>query len=203
MKQESETKRKLLETAVELIWESSYGSVSVDDICTKAGVNKGSFYYAFKSKSELAVAAFERFWEAKRPRLDQIFSAQLSPLERLQTYCKLAVDDQTEKARAFGKVLGCPFCSLGGEQSTQDEQIRQKVEQMSTRMIKYLESLVRDFATDGMIETRDPAELARELYFYFVGVMMQAKIENNLMVLNQLYPGSLRILNVKQVAAAI
>jgi TetR/AcrR family transcriptional repressor of nem operon len=46
-----------------MIWESSYGSVSVDDICTKAGVNKGSFYYAFKSKSDLAVAAFERHWE--------------------------------------------------------------------------------------------------------------------------------------------
>jgi TetR/AcrR family transcriptional repressor of nem operon len=202
VKQESETKRKLLETAVELIWESSYGSVSVDDICTKAGVNKGSFYYAYKSKSDLAVAAFERFWEAKRPLLDQVFSTQVSPLERLKAYCKLAVDDQTEKARKFGKVLGCPFCSLGGEQSTQDENIRKKVEQMSTRMVKYLESLVRDFASEGLIETRDPAETARELYFYFIGVMMQAKIENNIKILDQLHHGALRILNVKQVAAA-
>ncbi len=64
MKQESETKRKILETAMELIWQSSYGSVSVDDICAKAGVNKGSFYYAFKSKAELAVAAYERHWGA-------------------------------------------------------------------------------------------------------------------------------------------
>jgi TetR/AcrR family transcriptional repressor of nem operon len=202
VKQESETKRKLLETAVELIWESSYGSVSVDDICTKAGVNKGSFYYAFKSKSDLAVAAAERFWETKRPRLDVIFSAQLSPLERLQTYCKLAVDDQTEKARQFGKVLGCPFCSLGSEQSTQDEHIRLKVEQMSARMMKYFESLVRDFIAEGLIEKGDPVELSRELYFYFIGVMTQAKIENNLKALHQLYPGSLRILNVKQVATA-
>src|SRR5471032_405500 len=76
VKQESETKRKLLATAMEMIWESSYGSVSVDDICTKAGVNKGSFYYAFKSKSDLAVAAFERYWEHKRPLLDQVFSSQ-------------------------------------------------------------------------------------------------------------------------------
>ena len=187
---------------MQLIWESSYGSVSVDDICTKAGVNKGSFYYAFKSKSELAIAAIERFWETKRPHLDQIFSAQLSPMERLQAYCRLGVNDQTEKARQFGKVLGCPFCALGSEQSTQDENIRQKVEQMSTRMMKYHESLVRDFVTAGLVETRDPAELARELYFYFIGVTMQAKIENNLKILDQLYPGALRILNVKQVAAA-
>ena len=60
MKPESASKTKLLETAIDMIWASSYGSVSVDDICAKAGVNKGSFYYAFKSKSDLAVAAFER-----------------------------------------------------------------------------------------------------------------------------------------------
>jgi TetR/AcrR family transcriptional repressor of nem operon len=48
MKPESSSKQKLLQTAMEMIWQSSYGSVSVDDICTQAGVNKGSFYYAFK-----------------------------------------------------------------------------------------------------------------------------------------------------------
>lgn len=39
----TKTKTRLLETANELIWKSSYGSVSVDDICTASGVNKGSF----------------------------------------------------------------------------------------------------------------------------------------------------------------
>jgi TetR/AcrR family transcriptional repressor of nem operon len=203
MKQESETKRKLLETAMELIWESSYGSVSVDDICTKAGVNKGSFYYAFKSKSDLAVAAFERYWEAKRPLLDQVFSSQLPPLERLKKYCTGIIHDQNEKYRSFGKVLGCPFCSLGGEQSTQDENIRMKVEQMSARMMKYYESLVRDLASEGLIETKDPRELGCELYFYVIGVLMQAKIENNLKSLDRLECGAFRLLNVKQVSAVV
>jgi TetR/AcrR family transcriptional repressor of nem operon len=201
MKQESETKRKLLETAMELIWESSYASVSVDDICTKAGVNKGSFYYAFKSKSELAVAAYERFWEAKRPLMDQVFSPQTPPLQRLETYCNLIIKDQTEKARSFGKVLGCPFCSLGSEQSTQDEDIRQKIEQMSERMMKYLESLVRDLAAEGLIESQDHHVLSRELYFYFIGVMMQAKIENNLKSYDRLQHGALRLLGIKAVSA--
>src|ERR1700733_3637009 len=96
-----------------MIWESSYGSVSVDDICSKAGVNKGSFYYAFKSKSDLAVAAFERHWEVKQPFMDKIFSTQLAPLERLANYCQAVINDQNEKYRSFGKVLGCPFCALG------------------------------------------------------------------------------------------
>jgi TetR/AcrR family transcriptional repressor of nem operon len=197
VKQESETKRKILETAMELIWESSYGSVSVDDICAKAGVNKGSFYYAFKSKAELAVAAFERHWEHKRPMLDQIFSAQTPPLERLNRYCQIIIDDQKEKYRTFGKMLGCPFCSLGSEISTQDETIRRKIEQMNGRLLKYLESLVRDLAADGLVEAKDPAELARELYSYVIGVLMQAKIENNPNGLDKLAQGAKRLLNVK------
>jgi TetR/AcrR family transcriptional repressor of nem operon len=202
MKPESETKRKLLETAVELIWQSSYGAVSVDDICTKAGVNKGSFYYAFKSKSDLAVAALERFWETKRPLMDQIFSPLVPPVERLKNYCDLIIEDQNEKYRAHGKVLGCPFCSLGGEQSTQDENIRKKIEQMSTRKLKYIESLVRDFAAEGSLETNDPAGLARELYFYCLGILMQAKIENNIKVFDQLHHGCIRILSLKQPVVA-
>ena len=202
MKQESESKRKLLETAVDMIWESSYGSVSVDDICTKAGVNKGSFYYAFKSKSDLAVAAFDRHWETKRPLLDRVFSPQLPPLQRLDEYCQAIISDQQAKYRSFGKMLGCPFCSIGSELGTQDENIRKKAEQITGKMLKYLESLVRDLAAAGLIESRDHNELAQEVSSYITGVLMQAKIENSPQHVNRLEHGILRLLGVKQAAAA-
>ena len=80
MRRENDTKEKLLTTALELIWENSYGSISVDDICSRAGVNKGSFYYAFKSKSDLAAAAFEDHWNKKRALMDGLFSPQTPPL---------------------------------------------------------------------------------------------------------------------------
>ena len=202
MKQESESRRKLLETAMQLIWESSYGSVSVDDICTKAGVNKGSFYYAFKSKSDLAVAAFERYWENKQPLLDKIFSPQIPPLERLDNYCQVIIKDQKEKYESFGKMLGCPFCSVGSELSTRDEKIRLKAEQMSRRMLKYIESLVRDLATAGHIEVKDTAELAQEIYSYTTGVLMLAKIENNVEHVERLQHGVMRLLGIKSLTLA-
>ena len=203
MRQESESKRKLLEAAMEMIWESSYGSVSVDDICTKAGVNKGSFYYAFKSKSDLAVAAFERHWENKQPLLDKIFSPQIPPLERLDDYCQLIIRDQKEKYESFGKMLGCPFCSVGSELSTRDEKIRLKAEQMSRRMLKYIESLVRDLAAAGYIEVKDTTELAQEIGSYITGVLMQAKIENSPSHVERLQHGVMRLLGIKTPAAAV
>jgi TetR/AcrR family transcriptional repressor of nem operon len=202
VKPESESKRKLLETAMEMIWESSYGSVSVEDICTRAGVNKGSFYYAFKSKSDLAVAAFERHWETKQPIMDKIFSPQVEPLKRLDDLCQLIVRDQKEKYESFGKMLGCPFCSVGSELSTQDEKIRLKAGQMGLRWTKYLESLVRDLAAAGIIEVKDTRELAEEIYFYIAGVLVQAKIENSLKHVERLQHGVMRLLGIKNLAEA-
>ena len=202
MKQESESKRKLLETAVNMIWESSYGSVSVDDICTKAGVNKGSFYYAFKSKSDLAVAAIERYWEAKRPKMDRIFSAQVPALERVDLYCQAIIDDQKAKFESFGKMLGCPFCSIGSELGTQDENIRLKTEEISVKMMKYLDSLVRDLAAEGLIEARDVREMTQEVFSYITGVLMQAKIENSVQHVERLKHGVVRLLGIKQPVVA-
>src|SRR5258708_36735741 len=108
MKKPSETKEKLLQVAFDLIWDSSYGSVSVDDICKRAGINKGSFYHFFPSKADLAVAAYEEHWKLKRPMMDSIFSPQVPPLERIQTCCREIIGIQREQAEKYGHVCGCP-----------------------------------------------------------------------------------------------
>jgi TetR/AcrR family transcriptional regulator, transcriptional repressor for nem operon len=196
VRREGDTKQKLLSTATELIWENSYGSISVDDICQRAGVNKGSFYYAFKTKSDLAVAAFEQAANAKRPIMDEIFSSQEPPLERLNAYCDRVVNDQLEKYRSFGRVLGCPFASVGCELSTQDEAIRKKTEEISERVIRYLAGAIRDAVAEGSIRTDDPAQLAREAYFYVTGVLTTAKIQNSPETLSRLKPGLCRMFGI-------
>jgi len=42
----SDAKERLMEAVEELIWKGSYGSTTIDQICEKAGVKKGSFYYS-------------------------------------------------------------------------------------------------------------------------------------------------------------
>jgi TetR/AcrR family transcriptional regulator, transcriptional repressor for nem operon len=203
MKPESESKRKLLEAAIDLIWKSSYGAVSVDDICGKAGVNKGSFYYAFKSKSDLAVAAYERYWENKRAKMDSIFSPQVPPLLRLDNFIEAIIADQMGRYKEYGKMAGCPFCSIGSELGTQDENIRIAADRIGAKMGKYNESLVRDLAAEGLIESSNHAELAQEVGAYLTGVLMQAKIENSPKHLDRLKHGVLRLLGIKAQPAAV
>lgn len=199
---ESSTKQKLLDAALKLIWENSYGSVGVDEICQLADVKKGSFYHAFKSKSDLATAAFENYWEQKRPLYDQLFSPLLSPLERLAGYCKVIIEDQKQKYKCGGKVLGCPFSSVGCELSTQDENIRQKSRELAGRAVKYIESAVKDLMSEGLIDVGDAAELAREIYAYSCGVVTQAKIDNDIQSVERLAPGMCRLLGVKSLTPA-
>ena len=43
MRAPSETREKLLQTAIDLVWQSNYCSVGVAEICARAGVTKGAF----------------------------------------------------------------------------------------------------------------------------------------------------------------
>jgi TetR/AcrR family transcriptional repressor of nem operon len=52
-----ESKTKLLDAALHVIRAKGYAATTIDDICHRAGVTKGSFFHHFKSKDELALAA--------------------------------------------------------------------------------------------------------------------------------------------------
>ena len=48
-----DTRRKIFNTALNLIKENGFDKVSVDDICAACGVSKGAFYHHFKSKLDI------------------------------------------------------------------------------------------------------------------------------------------------------
>lgn len=58
---ETDTKTKLLDATLGVVRAKGYNATTVDDICRAAGVTKGSFFYYFKSKEDLAVAAADHF----------------------------------------------------------------------------------------------------------------------------------------------
>lgn len=197
MKQSSDTKQKLLDAANELIWTSNYGSVSVDDICAKADVNKGSFYHFFESKAELAVAAIEDYWQKNRGKLDSVFSPQLMPLDRIAAFCDAVYESQKEKMKKTGKVCGCPYGSIASEQSTLEETIRQKSTEMFGRVMKYLEATLRDAVREELIVPGNVTVLAGDVHALIEGVLLQAKVQNNLEVVRQLKPAIFRLLGAK------
>jgi len=194
----SDAKVRLLQVAFDLIWQQSYGSVSVDDICDRAEVRKGSFYHFFPSKSDLATAAYEEHWQRCRPHYDAAFSPQIPPLERLHKFCDLIYEIQVSKFTEHGRVLGCPFGTLAAELSTQDEKIRQKAMEMFSRYCRYLESTLRDAHSEGLIEQQDFAERSQAIVCYVLGVMLQARVRNEPDVLRAIEPNILNLIGATQ-----
>lgn len=197
----SDAREKLLNAALDLIWTSSYGGVSVDDICARADVNKGSFYHFFPSKSDLAVAAYEAHWQSAQPGLDQIFSPDTDPLDRLHQCCARLYDAQKMKFAEYGFVVGCPYANAGSELATQDPKIRAKAQEMRDRWMDYLERTIRDAVALGVAEVADPRSAAQQVYSCFLGTLLQAKILNDPDLLLQLEPAVLRLLRANAATA--
>jgi TetR/AcrR family transcriptional repressor of nem operon len=198
----SDAKKKLMEAILELIWAGSYGNTTIDQICERAGVKKGSFYYFFDSKADLAAAAFDANWQIRRTELDSIFSPTIPPLERLQKYCDFSYRFQSEIKSRFGMVLGCPLFALGAEVCTQEDLLRKKIQEILEYKCKYLESAIRDAHASGVICAPDPAAKARMILAYYEGLLTQARIQNDVEGLRDTARGIFAILGVKEREAA-
>lgn len=193
----SDAKKNLMDAVLELIWTCSYGSTTIDQICEKAGVKKGSFYYFFDSKADVATAAMEESWKDRRIELDSIFSATVPPLERLQKYCDFSCRVQGELKEKYGYVLGCPQFALGSEICTLESGLQKVIQDILDYKHKYLETAIRDAHAAGLIKAPDAAATARMLLAYYEGLLTQARIQNDVKVLQEMARGTFAMLGVK------
>lgn len=187
---------------MELIWVGSFGSTSVDQICERAEVKKGSFYHFFESKHALAMAAIDHGWEEfRRGRLDVIFSASKPPVERLLDYMKDLRREQEEMLAKHGRVLGCPIHSLGSEMGPMDAEFRALLRSKMGQYLRYFESAIRDAHAEGVIDAPDAAGKAHIVFCYSEGLLAQARIWNDLSVLSSLEDGLRDILRLEDAPA--
>ncbi len=202
MPRTSTAKERLTDAALRMIWSHSYGGTSVDAICDKAKVKKGSFYYFFKSKCDLAVAALDADWKEQRAQLDSIFSPTVPPLERLRRYLEFSYENLQEIKKECGAVLGCPLSTLGSEVCTQETALRDKIHEILDRKLTYFESAIRDAHAQGLIVAPDAKAKARTLFMLIQGAFTQARIQNNLDILRDVYPCALDLLGATKLEVA-
>ncbi len=197
----SDMRERLMDAAMDLMWRNSYGTTSVDAICEKAGAKKGSFYYFFKSKSELASAALAAEWNKKKVDMNATFSATIPPLERFDRYFDYVHDQLAAVQQKCGSILGCPFMSVGSEVCTQDQVVRRTIDRIMDDKLNYFISAVRDAAAQGAIEAPDPEAKARALFACYQGTIAQARIQNDLELLRAFKGVAKDVLGVKQAQA--
>ena len=194
----SDMKERLMDAAMDLLWENSYGGTSVDAICERAGAKKGSFYYFFKSKSELAAASLEAHWNKNRAEMDSIFSPTVPPLERLDRYFEFIHQRLAAIQEKCGSILGCPLLTIGSEVSTYDPVVREAVDRIMDQKVNYFISAVRDAASQGLIDAPDPVAKAKALFSCYQGMMAQARIQNDIELPREFKQMARQVLGVKE-----
>lgn len=182
----SDARERLIAAVGELFCESGYHGTTIDAICQRAGVRKGTFYHFFASKEELAIAALEVDRAERRQSLDAIFSPTRAPLQRLAAYCEHLYARQKELKRIRGHVLGCRLFTLGAEVCTQEPALRERINVLLGDYIAYLTSALREAVALGELKLADPAAKARCLFALIQGAVTQARIANDPEILREL-----------------
>jgi len=80
-------RQKLLDASLAVIREKGYVATTVDELCARAGVAKGSFFHHFPDKEALAVAA-ANYWSETTSALfaSAQYHAHKDPLDRVLGY---------------------------------------------------------------------------------------------------------------------
>jgi len=182
MPRSSTARTRLVESAGARIHASSYATATVEDLCADAGVQKGSFYYFFPSKRDLALAAVDDQWAGTRATiLEPAFAPDVKPFERIARFFRAVADRQRGDV-----VLGCPFGNLAAELGTQDPVIRNRVRQVFAGYQAYFEHALREAAADGKLRETDVPGVAQALLAYFQGALLLAKTHNDATIIDSL-----------------
>jgi TetR/AcrR family transcriptional repressor of nem operon len=173
----SSARQRVLNAASNLLWERSYHSVTVDQVCAHAGVRKGSLYHFFESKSAVAVAALQDFWESvAKPAYEKHFCRANPPLARITFFLEWLERLQREKYREVGKVLGWPFFTLGCELGASEPSITRKLCDVESTELRYFELAIRDAIAQEAIENCVPRMAALALRAAIDGILARARI---------------------------
>lgn len=98
--------QQIVKTAADLFGERGYEAVSLDDVAERLDVTKGSLYYYFASKGDLATAAIETLgneWTARLQELSEGMDGSATDRLRalLHTHITIAVRDYPAALRLF------------------------------------------------------------------------------------------------------
>jgi TetR/AcrR family transcriptional repressor of nem operon len=160
------SKTKLLEAALHVIRAKGYSATTVDDICTQAGVTKGSFFHHFKTKDELALSA-AAFWSSMTE--DFFASANYhrakDPVDRLLGYVNFRAEILQGELPEYTCLLG----TLVQETYSTHPDIRAACDQgMST----HIAALTRDVAAAKQ-KYAPNAPWSAESVGYFIQTVLQ------------------------------
>ena len=190
----SDARERLLDSCQALMHEKGYTAVGVSEVCSRAGVNKGSFYYFFPSKQDLALAVIDEFGAATAVQLTQVLESDAPPLERLERFFDASYRAHSESRETCGKLLGCPIGNLALEMGSQDAVLRERLRGVLEDQIDRFAAVLREAIDRGDLPPQDARGTAASLMALIEGTLLLAKASDDTEVLRDLGQRAMRLI---------
>lgn len=193
----SDTRDRLIKTATELFLGKGYGAVGTSQICTSAGVNKGTFYHFFPSKSALLIAAIEEYATSFNDSFKLIEQSDEVASKKLTSLFDVPAEANRSWCKKNGFAQGCLVGNMTLEFSAVDGDVQQASQAALRKWAKTIEPIITEFADMEGLASLDAAKGALCVVTMIQGGLLMAKANNDPGQVNAIAPaaeGALRAL---------
>ena len=169
MKKGEESRQRLIECAAELFWKNGYSATGISEILKQTGLPKGSFYFYFKSKDDLATAVTEYY---QKILLEQFRSSSHgndweSFIEEIFDYLF---------GRATGQTFaGCPYAVMGMETALS----KPAVASVFMEGLKKFEQIFQEVLLYSGLSPDHAKILSQRMLSIYQGYLLLERISNN------------------------
>jgi AcrR family transcriptional regulator len=166
-----ETRGAILDAAALCFAEKGYAETGVAEICDRAGVSKGAFYYHFESKQKVFLALLESWLADLQEMLAHFAGGTVNVPESLLKMSHLmqgAFQADQSKTGLFLELWA---------QASRDETVRKASIATYQRYQKIFTGLIKRGIREGSLAPVDPVSAAQVLLSLASGLFLQSLID--------------------------
>jgi TetR/AcrR family transcriptional repressor of nem operon len=173
MKLPNNTRSAILDVAQDMVQRQSISGVSFQELANRVGIKKGSLYYHFESKDDLAVALLER--ASSQMKESFIRGRTKSPIKRLSYFLDIFLKQiiPTEKL--------CPGGAFAGEWGKLSEPVKTQVKKLIDTQVKGVSDILARGIQSGVFN--DHAKTVEELAHWVIacvqGALVTSRVSQN------------------------
>ena len=187
----SATREILIDKATELFLGRAYGDVGTNELCRAAGVNKGTFYHFFPSKSDLLIAAIKHYASSFAQAFQKIADSDSTPSLKLTHLFDVPMEANLSWQTQHGYAQGCLVGNMSLELSGRSEPIRIAVQSAFASWKAPIRAIIEELSAENTLPKIDPDKGADIVIALIQGGLLLAKSHNDPSRIKMLAHGAL------------